>query len=178
MRLQPVSLRGRGFSIQFGEIINEFGRTIPWLNGLQDLQYATNGTYVRDELLRRMRQEEDGITPYQFQTDGRAKEFLGGVIHFAASPEQFRDRRNRATSDHLACMGASYISCLQIRADRRMGGVGNQMMRRALKAILATHGSVWGVVSDPHLIAWYRSLGAKVQSPLDNDDHLWIVSWR
>lgn len=67
MRLQQVSLRGRGFAIQFSEIMNEFGRVIPWLDGLEDLRYATNGSYVRDELLRRMRQEEDGVTAYQFR---------------------------------------------------------------------------------------------------------------
>ncbi len=177
MHLQPVSLRGRRFAIQFHEIIGEFGSVIPWLDGLYRLGYATNSEYFRDEFLRSTRQEDGTITPFQFIETGRAGEFLGGVLHFGRSPEGFLDRRNCATQERLAACGVSYISCLQVRGDRRGVGVGREMFPRALYAILRKKGAIWGVVSNPRLLPWYKSLGAQCLSPLENLDNLWIVQW-
>ncbi len=177
MRLQPVSLRGRRFAIQLREIVNEFGRVIPWLDGSDGLQYATNGAYVEDELFRRLGIEEGGITPYQFVTIDRSHEFIGGIVAFARTPERLVDHRNIELIEALEANGAGYISCLQVRLSHRGDMYGSALMRRALNAVRRDYGAAWGVVSDPHLLPWYRSLGAQTPSPIENKDGLWIVTW-
>lgn len=177
MYLTPVSLRGRRFLIQFYEIMAEFGRVIPWLDGLDDIRFATNGEWFVDELKRRLGQQDGHVTPYQFLDPDDARTFAGGIFHFDRSPERFRDTRNARIAEHLIVEGANFISCLQVREPRRHSGVGNAMMERSIKAILNYHGSVWGVVSNPRLLKWYASLDATLQSPLDNRDNLWIVNW-
>lgn len=177
MRLQPISLRGRRFLIQFYEVMTEFGGVIPWLDGLDEMRFATNGEWFCDELLARLGQRQGRITPYQFVEVDDARYFVGGILHFDVSPERLRDRRNNGIVERLTSDGASYISCLQVREPRRGKGVGNEMMRRAIKAVLAKHGSVWGVVSNPGLLPWYASLGANLESPLNNQDDLWVVHW-
>ncbi len=177
MRLQPVSLRGRRFLIQFYEIMSEFGHVIPWLDGMDDLRFATNGEWFCEELLRRSGQRNGRITPYQFVDGNDARTFVGGIMHFDQSPECMRDPRNSEIMEFLTASGSSYVSCLQVREPRRGVGVGTQMVRRAIDAVLTKYNSVWAVVSDPRLISWYTSLGASFLSPLDNDDHLWILSW-
>ncbi|MCR4313950.1 MAG: hypothetical protein NUV84_01745 [Candidatus Uhrbacteria bacterium] len=177
MQLQPVSLRGRRFFIQFYEVMVEFGGVIPWLDGLDEMRFATNGEWFCDELLARLGQRQGRVTPYQFVEVDDARTFVGGILHFDISPEHLRDRHNIEIVERLTNDGASYISCLQVREPRRGTGVGNEMMRRAMKAILAKYGSVWGVVSNPRLLLWYASLGATLKSPPNNQDDLWVVSW-
>lgn len=177
MRLQAVSLQGRRFAIQFGAITNEFGHVIPWLDGTQRLALATNGAYVRDELLRRMRLDDGEITPYQFVLGDRSHEFVGGILAFARSPERLTDQHNLAIVEELDANQSSFISCLQVLPNRQSAGNGDALMRRAIPAILADRGSVWGVTSNPRLLPWYRSLGATTPSPMDNRDNLWIIRW-
>jgi len=177
MRLQSVGLRGRRFLVQFYEIMREFGRVIPWLDGVEDIRFATNGAYFRDGILRRTRQRDGDITPYQFVESDDGRTFIGGMLHFTHSPERLADARNREVAERLTAEGASFISCLQIRPSLRAAGVGTSMMRRALRAILVDKGAVWGVVSNPHMREWYRSLGARTPSPIENRDGLWIVHW-
>ena len=177
MILQPASLRGRRFLIQFYEVMREFGGEIPWLDGMNEMRFATNGAWFCEELQRRLGQREGTITPYQFVDEDDAGTFVGGILHFDHHPENLRDARNGEAVEHLMADGASYISCLQVRDPRRSAGVGTQMMQRAIDSILDRHGAVWGVVSDPQLIQWYRALGAELLSPLDNKDGFWIVNW-
>ena len=177
MRLQPVGLRGRKFMIQFHEIMSEFGRTIPWLDGMNELRFATNAKWFEETLLRRLGQREGNITPYQFVDTDNARTYIGGILHFTQNPEQLQDCRNKEIMHFLTSQGASFISCLQVRRERRMVGVGNLMMSRALRAIQVEHGAVWGVVSNSRLLPWYISLGAQTPSPLENKDRLWIVHW-
>lgn len=177
MRLQTVGLRGRRFLIQFYDIINEFGNVIPWLDGMNELRFATNGAWFQDRILHRLGQHNGTITPYQFVEGDGARTYLGGILLFDQSPEHLRDPRNREAAECLAAQGASFISCLQVRQPKRGFGVGRRMMPRAIRAIQAEHGAVWGVVSDPHLVPWYATLGAHALSPIDNKDRLWIVHW-
>lgn len=177
MQLQSVGLRGRRFTIQFYELMREFGSDIPWLEGLDELGFATNGEWFREELLRRLGQATGDVTPYQFIDNNPGRTYIGGLLHFTQSPEHLRDRHNNAIAERLAGEGASYISCLQVRTPQRGTGVGTEMMRRAIGAILDRHGSVWGVVSDPRLVSWYVSLGAVALSRASNRDDLWIVHW-
>lgn len=177
MQLQPVSLRGRRFLIQYSEIMTEFGRIIPWLDGLDDLRFATNGVWFLEELVRRLGQQDGMVTPYQFVDPDDAQTFVGGILHFDRSPEHLRDPRNAKIAEQLMDSGTSFISCLQVRKPRRGVGVGTHMGHRAINAILKYHGPVWGVVSDPRMTAWYTSLGASLPSPIDNKDGLWIVHW-
>lgn len=177
MRLQEVSLQGRRFAIQLGAIATEFGHVIPWLNGTQHLALATNGTYVRDELLRRTRLDEGEVTPYQFVLGDRSREFVGGILTCARSPEQLTDPRNLAIVEELDANHYGFISCLQVHPNRRNNGSGSALMRQVIPVILADRGSVWGVASNPQLLRWYRSLGATTPSPMENRDNLWIVHW-
>lgn len=177
MQLQSVSLRGRRFLIQFQEMMTEFGNVIPWLDGLDELRFATNGEWFRDRLLQRLGQRNGVITPYQFVNEGEARIYSGGILLFEQSPETLHDRHNGEIAERLASDGARFISCLQVCTSRRGSGIGNRMMPRAIRAIQAEHGAVWGVVSDPRLLPWYAALGAQTPSPLDNTDGLWIVHW-
>jgi len=178
MILKSVELGERGFLIQFFEIMHEFGGVIPWLDGMDELRFATNGRFFCEELMRRTGQDDAPIMPFQLVDSDPARTYLGGIIHFPRSPERLVDRRNLAVVERLTHEGASFISCLQVRDVRRGRGIGNTVMTRALRAILRSQGAVWGVVSNPALIPWYRSLGAQVLSPLENRDGLWIVHWK
>lgn len=177
MRLQPVSLRGRRFLIQFNEMMAEFGTVIPWLDGMNELRFATNGEWFRDELMRRLGQRDGNVTPYQFVDANGARTYAGGILLFGKSPETLRDRRNGEIAERLAHENSSFISCLQVRESRRERGLGTNLMTRAVATIRKTHGPVWGVVSDRRLLPWYGSLGASTPSPIENKDDLWIVSW-
>jgi len=177
MRLQAVSLQGRRFAIQFGAITTQFGHVIPWLDGTQNLALATNGAYFRDEFLRHLHLDEGEITPYQFVLGDRSREFIGGVVAFARSPERFTDRRNLAIVEEIVASRSGFISYLQVLPSKQGGGNGDALMQRAIPIILGDRGSVWGVVSNPRLLPWYRSLGATTQSPVENRDNLWIVRW-
>ncbi len=177
MKLEPVKPRGRRFPIQFFEIMREFGDTIPWLRGLNELKYATDGEYFHDELMRKTKQNGAPIVPYQLTDSDDAHTYLGGIIYFPKSPETLTDPHNLETAERLADEGASFISCLQVRDVKRGTGNGRVIMERALRAIRHKHGSVWGVVSDQRLINWYKSLGAEILSPPENKDQLWIVHW-
>lgn len=177
MRLQTTNLHGRGFLIQFYEIMREFGEVIPWLDGMDEMRFATDGRWFCDELLRRLGQKNGRVTPYQFVDSDEARTFVGGILHFDVSPEHLRDPHNIDITQRLTLGGASYISCLQVRPSRREVGIGNSMMQQAIDAILTHHGAVWGVVSNPRLLSWYVSLGATIHSPLNNADDLWIVTW-
>jgi len=177
MYLQRVSLLGRRFAIQFVAIMTEFGQVIPWLDGVPELGFMTNGVRFRDELLHRTRQEDGTIRAYQFVTGDANRTFIGGLLNFDRSPERLLDHRNREIAERLAATGYSYVSCFQVRLPFRSLGTGRRVTIRALQAIIHDQGPVWGVVSDPRMLAWYRSLGAAAPSPPDNRDHLWIVDW-
>ena len=179
MQLISRSLRGRTFLIQFIEIMREFGAEIPWLEPLQNVAYATNAVYVRDRLLRAFGcQDSSEVTPYQFVTSDESREYVGGIVHFAQTPEVFVDRENQGIAEHLAHEDFHYISCLQVRGVWRGQGQGSELMRRALAAILRTHPRVWGVASSFQLLPWYASFGGRIWSPRHNADNLWIVSWQ
>jgi hypothetical protein len=80
MLLQPVSLRGRRFLIQFNQIFSEFGAVIPWLDGMDEMKFATNGEWFRDDLLRRLGQRGGNVTPYHFVDNDTAGTFVGGIL--------------------------------------------------------------------------------------------------
>lgn len=178
MHMKHVSLRGGRFGIQLHEIVDQFKGVIPWIGRIDGLQFATNGAYVKDELHRRFEIGEDGIIAFQFVTDDRSREFVGGLLSFAQTPERLVDPRNLALVQKLEADGARYISCLQIRSAHRGDGNGTVLMLRAVHAILRDYGAVWGVVSNPELLRWYRELGAETPSPVDSHDNLWIVTWQ
>lgn len=177
MQLVPVGLRGRRFLIQYYAILAEFGKEIPWLDGMDDLRFATNGEWFRAELMQRTQQLDAPITPYQFVDADAPRSFLGGILHFPRSPERLRDHRNITLAKQLEADGSSFISCLQVQNPVRGRGIGNTMMKRALGTLLRTKGPVWGVVSNPRLLPWYRSIGGHTPSPANNRDRLWIVHW-
>lgn len=172
-----VSLRGRRFLMQFWELMAEFGDEIPWLQGLDDLRYATNAAWFCEELARRTGQRHGVVTPYQFVDGDVARTYIGGILHFSRSPECFRDRRNAEAAERLAAEGASFISCLQVRPFYRGHEVGHTAMHNALKAIRGRHGAVWGVVAKPRLQRFYASLGAELLGSEENGDGLRIVAW-
>lgn len=177
MHLQSVGLRGRRFVIQFAETMAEFGGVIPWLDGLNELRFATNGAWFADELQRRLGQRDSIITPYQFTDAKEGRTYIGGILHFSRSPEVFRDARNAQIAEQLNAEGASFISCLHMRQSLRAAGIGGVMMPRAIAAIRLQHAMFWGVVSDRRILPWYASLGALTPSPIENRDQLWIVLW-
>ncbi|MDO8183778.1 MAG: hypothetical protein Q7T49_02230 [bacterium] len=177
MQLIARSLTSRSFLIQFSEVMQEFGREIPWLEDLQTIRFWTNTAKFRSQLLKTCRCEDGEITPYQFIIPGEAREYAGGVIHFSRSPENFRDRANQGILERFEAEDYHFISCLQVRDVFRGQNYGRRMMARALKTVGTKYPNLWGVVSDHKLIQWYQQLGAKLISPLDNQDRLWIVSW-
>lgn len=178
MRLVQRSLCGRAFLLQFMQIMEEFGDEIPWLEPLKGISYTTNGAYFRDQFIKGLGlKEEESVTVFQFVTPDREHQYVGGVIHFAHVPESFRDKGNQKIQSRLLSEGYHFISCLQVRDDQRGKGYGYELMRRALISVLNEHGKVWGVVSNPRLVTWYKSLGANLQSAQCNSDNLWIISW-
>lgn len=178
MYLVKRDLAGRAFLLQFFQIMEEFGDEIPWLEPLKTIQFSTNGVYFRDQFIKLLRlREEQDITAFQFITMERGREFIGGFVHFSRSPESFQDRKNSEICEVLNYQGYSFVSCLQIRDCYHGEGLGDLLMKKALPAIIGTHGRVWGVVSRPGLVRWYKSLGATVLSDPQNRDNLWIISW-
>ncbi|PIX62029.1 hypothetical protein CO057_04235 [Candidatus Uhrbacteria bacterium CG_4_9_14_0_2_um_filter_41_50] len=174
MGLEKVSLRGRRFSIQFFSIMQEFGGVIPWLDGMDEMRFATDGHWFQDAMRSRFGGE---VTPYQFVADDDASTFVGGILHFDKAPERMRDCQNLALAEYLEAKGVNFISCLQVRDPMQGRGLGSAMTRRAIDVIIKKHGPVWGVVSNPKLLPWYVALGANTPSPPDNRDSLWIVDW-
>ena len=177
MEVVQVDVRSRAFVLQFFEIMREFDSEIPWLHRLKGITYATNPTYFRDQLLLRLGCDEGEIVPYQLLDSAESKEFIGGLLHFPLSPERFQDKTNQAVLEQLAYEQYRYISCLQIRHGFRKYGYGNIVMRATLDSILEHYKKVWGVISDPQLLAWYVSLGGCMLSPWVNADKLWIIAW-
>lgn len=175
MILVRRSLAGRAFSLQFNEIMAEFGNLIPWLRAVRPLKYATNGAYFKQELRRSLGCEE--IVPYQLTTADRSHEFVGGILHFPVSPENFQDRHNKQISATLSNDGAHYITCLQVREVMRGAGHGQDTMERVVRSILKTHPKVWAVC-EPELVPWYQSFGAQVLNTKENKDNLSIIAWR
>ncbi len=178
MRLETVSLDSRSFVPQFFSIMDEFGDDIPWLDGLSEAGYLLDGNEFARQILRNTKQPDNGITPYQFVSDEfPGGLFIGGVVHFLESPENFRDPRQREIAERLADSGAGFFSCLQVRPPHRDRGVGSRMMLRSTETVLREMGPFWGVVSDLGMLSWYRSLGAQSLSPIENRDGLWIIYW-
>lgn len=176
LKLQSVPLFGRNFLMQGFAIEAEFGGVIPWLEGFGELLYVQHiPTFVAR--LQELTQQDAPLTAYQFVTEDTHSDYLGGILHFERHPERFVDTRNVDFAEQLTAAGVSFISCLHVRPPYRGLGIGDPMMRRALSAIHAAHGSVWGVVSDPRLIPWHMSMGAQLLSPVDNRDNLWIMQW-
>jgi len=177
MRLETVGLTGRRFMIQFSEILREFGDEIPWLHGTRDLRFATNGRVFRDVFLRETEQFGGIVTPYQFVDNDAFGTLVGGVLHFDRSPEHFVDSRNIAIMETLMASGSNYLSCLQVRPYFQNRGIGQQMARRAAEVILRDRGCFWGVISHFELLPFYLNIGARLHSPRENQDNLWIISW-
>lgn len=176
MRLIQRKLSGRAFLLQFMSVMEEFEEEIPWL---EPLPHATNGSYVRDRILQHFRcKDESEVIAMQFVTSDRPGFYFGGIIRFVRSPEIFLDTRNQEINERLSHLGYQFISCLQVREVHRGAGHGRAIMTKALRVVLSEHQKVWGVVSNPDLVAWYQSLGANVLSPRENKDDLWIVSWQ
>lgn len=179
MHLVKRSLQSRDFLLQFFEIMQEFGNDILWLEPLKNIRYSTNGVYFRDQFIRSMGlYDQEEVTIFQFVTPDREHEYVAGVIRFAHVPESFEDLRNKEIQELLLSQGYHFISCLQMRDNYRGCGHGQALMQKALSSILEVHGRVWGVVFNPQLIPWYESLGATVRSSADNEDDLWIISWK
>lgn len=177
MILSVEDLRSRSFLIQFYEIIMEFGKEIPWLAPLINIGFSTDSIYFRDQILKKLGCEEEGIMPYQFIAPETGKYFVGGLLHFSKSPENFKSSVNRDIQEKLESEKAAYISCLQIRQPFRFSGNGKELMERTLRVILKEHGKVWGVVAHPELLSMYTGLGARVHSTLHNKDKLAVISW-
>jgi GNAT superfamily N-acetyltransferase len=177
MRLVERSIRSRAFLLQYLQIMEEFGEEIPWLQPLKPISFSTNPNYFRDQFLRRLGCEEEEIVPYQLVMSDVPREFVGGILYFPRSPEGFKDRNNQEILERIDSEGYRFISCLQVRDVFRGQGYGATIMQRALGAILEEHKKIWGVVSNPSLLPWYASMGAKVLSPAENKDELWVVSF-
>lgn len=179
MQLAQSELKGRGFQIQFADIMQEFGAVIPWLDPLRNLEFSTSPDYFRDTVLKGLRcHDENDITPLQLVTSDEKREYVGGVIRLAHSPETFVDTRNQELNERFSVLGYQYVSCLQIRKDLRGGKLGPAMISDVRDLLLDIHGKLWAVVSDPRLLRHYVSIGGHSESPINNKDHLWIVSWQ
>ncbi len=178
MRLVQRSLEGRAFVIQFHEIMEEFGKDIPWLDSLKGLVFSTNGRYVRDRILETFRCEDPSdIVPIQFVTSDRGSDYTAGMILFRRSPEQLADPRNRAVCEELTALGYPFLSCFQVREVLRNQGHGPDLIKRVLATLLESHGKMHWIVSSLHQAHWYQAMGATLQSPLVNQDGLWILSY-
>ena len=177
MLLVRQSLRGRAFLAQFFEVMAEFGHEIPWLQPLRGLQYSTNREYFRDQILHALSRDDEEVIPMQLVSPDPARVYVGGLIYFPHSPERFTDPCNRLIAGSLAEQNYHYVSCLQVRAGERAHGYGPQLFLRALKVIRASHGKFWGVISTLAHVRGYIGLGGRLESPLENNDNLWIISW-
>lgn len=151
--------------------MQEFGTTIPWLRTLPPtIEEGLNPA----DILNKLGLSEDEFAAYQLREND---EYIGGIILFSRSPERFIDPKNASEAERLASSRSGFITCLQISPEKRKQGYGSMLMRQAVPTILEEYGSVWGVISNPSLIPWYRSLGGKILSLGENHDKLWIVSW-
>ncbi len=178
MKLVQRSLSGRSFLLQFFQIMEEFGDKIPWLENLKPISYSTNPNYFKDQFLRRLGCDEEEIIPFQFVSDDESREYIGGLLHFPKSPENFLDSSNIEISEELASKGYRYISCLQVRRDLQRHGHGSTASLMALMEIRKTHSEFWGIASKAKTRQYYESLGATTLSPLENKDGLWIMTWQ
>ncbi len=178
MLLVRQEIGGRAFLLQFLEVMQEFGHLIPWLCKAESARFVTNGACFKEELCRAIGCAQDNIVPYQLVSSDRAREFVGGVIHFTVSPERFSDPTLASLCRNLSTRGAAYISCLQVRHVKRgVAGHGNEIVLRAINRILQTYPEVWGVC-EPRLVPWYASLGAKILNNGDNAERLAVVAWK
>jgi GNAT superfamily N-acetyltransferase len=160
--------------------MTEFGDEIPWLAPLKPIAHATNPTYFREQLLRRLGcGASDEIDAFQLVTSHRSHEFVGGVLHFTHSPERFETDENRRIMNRLVSDGHSYLSCVQVRDAHRGQGHGRDLFRRALGTVLDKYDKAWAVVSDREMLRWYLSLGlgTRLHTSRDNAERLWIISW-
>lgn len=176
MHIQSPSMAGRGFLIQFLDIMQEFGETIPWLRPASSLRYVTNGAHFNREFSRLLGCEPSSVVPYQLTTREEAHEYLGGLLHFRSSPEDFRDPGNREIMWQLEREGASYITCLQVRDVKRGQGYGTELVRKAMCTVQKTHVRVWAVC-EQELSPWYEAAGATALNAPHNKDGLAIISW-
>lgn len=177
MQLVSQSLKSRAFLLQFIQIMHEFGHIIPWLEGLSGLEYSTSSQYFFDQVLLRLRFDRQEIIPFQFISSDESKEYLGGVLYFERSPENFKDHANRACAQYLIHQGFRYITCLQTRELYRNGCIGTTIMEQSLSLMLSQFNGIWGVVSEYDVLCWHLKRGAQLESPLINKDNLWIISW-
>jgi len=178
MKIIERSLAGRAFAIQFEQIMLEFGSCIPWLEPLKPLSFSTNGKYVRDRILQSFRcRDPFDITSLQFVTPDCSGEYIAGMMLFRYSPERFIDAGNQAISKELASSGYSFLSCLQVRNDLRNQGYGAGFVGKVFRTLVQTHGKVQWVVANRRSINTYISMGATLQSPLVNQDGVWLMSY-
>jgi len=166
----------RSFLMQMMQVMEEFGSKIPWLNPLHEVQFSTDSVYFEKRLLGSFGCIKDQFLPSQIVTDDAAKTFIGGIFHFRKTPEVFSDQMSLRIVSDLESVGASYISCLQVRGVHRGQSHGDMLMRHSLTTITETFGKVWGVVEDQTLLPWYESLGMEVLNEKPNLDGLWFVT--
>lgn len=178
MRLQPSTLTSRNFLIQLSEIEKEFGQEIPWFKGLHDLRYITNKNVFAEKVKELTGSaERDTIKPYLLVTNGKEREYIGGVLHFSQSPEKFLDSNNQVIQNQLESSGHSYVTCLQLREVFRNKLYGTELTSKALSTILQSYPRVWAVVSHPELLHWYQYFGAEIQNTIENEDRLVIITF-
>jgi len=176
MNIVSVDLSDRSFLIQFWEIVQEFGEEIPWLEKISTARYVAGADRFRDRILQGLRlPDESMIEPLQIMSSGA--EYLGGILRFSESPENFTDPFNRSIHHNLSEQGLPFLSCLQIRKDQRDHRYGPTLLNWIVEDTLSKHGNFWAVTSEMRLIHWYESSGATIMSPLVNEDDLWILVW-
>ncbi len=179
LRLQQVPISGRAFCIQFQEIVSEFGCYIPWLSPLARLPLSTSDKFFTEQLVEGLWLADDSeIVPYQLVKDSPSREFVGGVLHLRKAPEVFKDRRNQDISERLAAEDFDYLTCLQLREDSPSRTAGPVLIESAISTILSSGRKVWGVVSSRRHMQMYCHLGGKLLNDPDNDDRLYMVSFR
>jgi len=176
MLLVKQEVGGRAFLLQFQEIMREFGSVIPWLREAHALHFATNGRYFKEQLHERIGCPQGTIVPYQLVSPDRSRDFVGSILHFSSTPENFQDPACEKLRHELVSRGAAYITCLQVREVKRGSGHGKEIIIRCIGRILREWPVVWAVC-EPELAIWYASLGATILSRGDNADHLAVISW-
>jgi len=178
MKMIQRSLASRVFLLQFLQIMAEFGKKIPWLYQLRNLQWSSNAQYFRDRLLLHFQcSDPSDIVPYQFVSDDPSREYNGGIVYFRKTPEIFIDPVNIEILNDLQARDYHYASCLQVRDDHRIPRHGQEIMKRVINLMRIEHRSFWGVFSDSRLLNWYLRLGARLLNPAPNKDNLYLVAW-
>jgi hypothetical protein len=177
MQLIQRSLASRVFLLQFIQVMQEFENIIPWLKPLSGLQWQPIRIIFRGILSHFNCDQPLDITPFQFISSTPARKYLGGVIFFKNCPEKFIDFHNNEVLARLTDKHYQYASCLQVGNSHLHFGLGREIMKQVIALMMSQHQPFWGVASDPVLLRYYLSLGAKLLNSLDNQDNLYMLSW-